>query len=209
MWSLLGRILYHPIIPEISRYEPPKPVKQKEREDLIKKVKEMTGEEIKGGRRENSVEVDTDLSWDHEGLKPLPKAPRNRLDESPKPPRVPKAPRAKTDAEETSKKGYSANGGDVKEGKHLEIPSRMKESKKEISPEIKQDADPGKRSEEYDKKLNLESHDDPVDKKTARWIEEQNEFMEKQKEREVPIFKPNGPVKVLQKQKATCHTGYE
>ena len=34
---------------EISRYEPPKPVKQKEREDLIKKVKEMTGEEIKGG----------------------------------------------------------------------------------------------------------------------------------------------------------------
>ena len=118
---------------EISRYEPPKPVKQKEREDLIKKVKEMTGEEIRGDRREKSVEVDTDLSWDHEGLKPLPKAPRNRLDESPKPPRVPKAPRAKTDAEETSKKEYSANGGDVKEGKHLEIPSRMKESKKEIS----------------------------------------------------------------------------
>ena len=194
---------------EISRYEPPKPVKKKEREDLIKKVKEMTGEEIKGGRREESVEVDTDLSWDHEGLKPLPKAPRNRLDESPKPPRVPKAPRAKTDAEETSKKGYSANGGDVKEGKYSEIPSRMKESKKETSPEIKQDADPGKRSEEYDKKLNLESHDDPVDKKTARWIEEQNEFMEKHKEREVPIFKPNGPVKVLQKQKATRHTGYE
>ena len=33
--------------------------------------------------------------------------------------------------------------------------------------------------------------------------------MEKQKEREVPIFKPNGPVKVLQKQKTTRHTGYE
>ena len=98
---------------EISRYEPPKPVKQKEREDLIKKVKEMTGEETKWGKREKLVEVDTDLSWDHEGLKPLPKAPENRLDESPKPPRAPKAPKAKTNAEETSKKEYSANGGDI------------------------------------------------------------------------------------------------
>ena len=80
---------------EMSRYEPPKPVKQKEREDLIEKVKEMTGEETKGDKREKSVEVDTDLSWDHEGLKPLPKVPKNRLDESPKPPRVPKAHKAK------------------------------------------------------------------------------------------------------------------
>ena len=169
----------------------------------------MTGEEIKGGKREKSVEVDTDLSWDHEGLKPLPKAPRNRLDESPKPPRIPKAPGVKIDAEEASRKGDSANGGDVKEGKYPGIPSKMNESKKKISPEIKPDTDTGKRSEKYDKKLNLESHDDPVDKKTARWIEEQNEFMERQKERDVPIFKPYGPVKVLQKQKATHHTGYE
>ena len=58
---------------EISRYEPPKPVKQREREELIEKVKEMTGEEMKGDKREKSVEVDTDLSWDHEGLKPIPK----------------------------------------------------------------------------------------------------------------------------------------
>ena len=194
---------------EISRYEPPKPVKQKEREDLIKKVKEMTGEEIKGGKREKLVEMDTDLSWDHEGLKPLPKAPKNRLDESPKPPRVPKAPRAKTDAEETSKKGYPANRGDIKGGKYPEIPSRMNKSKKEISPEIKQDTDTSKRGDKHDEKLNLESHDEPVDKKTVRWIEEQNEFMGKQKERDVPIFKPNGPVKVLQRQRATRHTGYE
>ena len=193
---------------EMSRYEPPKPVKQKER-GFNKKVKEMTGEEIKGGRREKSVEVDTDLSWDHEGLKPLPKAPKNRLDEGPKPPRVPRAPRAKTDAEETSKKGYSANGGDIKEGKYPEIPSRMNESKKEISAETKQDSDISKRSDKHDEKLDLESHDNPVDKKTARWIEEQNEFMGKQKERDVPIFKPNCPVKVLQRQRATRHTGYE
>ena len=188
---------------EISRYEPPKPVKQKEREDLIEKVKEMTGEEIKGGKREKSVEVDTDLSWDHEGLKPLPKAPKNRLDESPKPPRAPKAPKVKTSAEETSKKEYSANGGDTK---------------KEIPPEKKQDSGIGKRSDKYNGKLNLESPDNPVDRKTARWIEEQNEFLGKQKEkgsdgdkkeRDAPTFNPNGPVKVLQQPRATHHTGYE
>ena len=83
----------------------------------------------------------------------------------------------------------------------------MNESKKEISPRIKQEIDPKKKGS--DKELNLESHDDPLDKKTARWIEEQNEFIERQKEREVPIFKPNGPVKVLMKQKATHYTGYE
>ena len=203
---------------EISRYEPPKPVKQKEREDLIEKVKEMTGEETKGGKREKLVEVDTDLSWDHEGLKPLPKAPKNRLDESPKPPRTPNAPKAKTNAEETSKKEYSANGGDTKERKYLEIPPKMTQSKKEIPPEKKQDSGIGKRSDKHNEKLNLESPDNPVDKKTARWIEEQNEFLGKQKEkgsdrdkkeRDAPTFNPNGPVKVLQWPRATYHTGYE
>ena len=203
---------------EIRRYEPPKPVKQREREELLEKVKAMTSEETKGGKREKSVEVDTDLSWDHEGLRPIPKAPKNRSDESPKPPRVPRAPKAKTNAEETSKKGYSANGGDIKEGKYPEVPPRMNESKKEIPPETKQDSGTGKRSDKHDEKLNLESPDNPIDKKTARWIEEQNEFLGKQKEkgydegkkeRDVPIFNPNGPVKVLQRQRATHHTGYE
>ena len=203
---------------EISRYEPPKPVKQKEREDLIKKVKEMTGEETKGGKREKLMEVDTDLSWDHEGLKPLPKAPENRLDENPKPPRTPKAPEAKTNAEETSKKEYSANGGEIKKGKYPEIPLNMTKNKKEIPLEKKQDPGVGKRGDKLNGKLNLESPDNPADKKTAKWIEEQNEFLEKQKEkgsdgdkkeRDAPIFNPNGPVKVLQWPGVTYHTGYE
>ena len=203
---------------EISRYEPPKPVKQKEREDVIEKVKEMTGEEKKGGKREKSVEVDTDLSWDHEGLKPLPKAPKDRLDESSKPPRAPKAPKAKTNAEETSKKEYSTNGGDTKEKKYLEIPPKMAKDKEEIPPEKKQDSGIGKGNDKHGGKLNLESPDHPVDKKTARWIEEQNEFLGKRKEkgtdgdkkeRDAPTFNPNGPVKVLQQPRATYHTGYE
>ena len=173
----------------------------------------MTGEETKGGKREKSVEVDTDLSWDHEGLKPLPKAPKNKLDESPKPPRAPKAPKAKTNAEETSKKEYSANGGDTTKGKYPEIPPKITKSKKE-----KQDSGMGKRGDKHNGKLNLERPDNPVDKKTARWIEEQNEFLGKQKEkgsdgdkkeRDAPTFNPNGLVKVLQQPRTTYHTGYE
>ena len=34
---------------EMSRYGPPNPIKQNEREDLIEKVKEITSEESKGG----------------------------------------------------------------------------------------------------------------------------------------------------------------
>ena len=203
---------------EISRYEPPKPVKQREREELIEKVKEMTGEGMKGDKREKSVEVDTDLSWDHEGLKPIPKAPKNRSDESPKPPRVPRAPRAKTNAEETSKKGYSTNGGDINEGKYPQIPPKMNESKKEIPPETKQDSGISRRNDKHSEKLDLESPSNPVDKKTVRWIEEQNEFLGKQKEkgsdrdkkeRGAPKFSPNGPVKVLQWPRTARHTGYE
>ena len=164
------------------------------------------------------MEVDTDLSWDHEGLKPIPKAPKNRIDESPKPPRVPRAPRTKTNAEETSKKGYSANGGDINEGKCPEIPPKMNESKKEIPPETKQDFGISRRNDKHNEKWDLESPNNPVDKKTVRWIEEQNEFLGKQKEkgsdedkkeRGVPSFKPNGPVKVLLRQGVTRHTGYE
>ena len=75
---------------EMSRYEPPNPIKQKEREDLLEKVREMTSEESKGDKVEKLVELDTDLSWDHEGLRPLPKSHKDRLNGSPKPPRIPK-----------------------------------------------------------------------------------------------------------------------
>ena len=73
----------------------------------------MTSEESKGGKGEKSVEVDTDLSWDHEGLKPLPKAPKDRLNQSPKPLRAPKI---------------------YKEGKYPEIPHKENKDRKEVPP---------------------------------------------------------------------------
>ena len=203
---------------EMSRYEPPNPIKQKERKDLIEKVKEMTSEESKGGKREKSVEVDTDLSWDHEGLKPLPKAPKNKLTESPKPPRTPRVPKAKVNTEETLKKDQPVFNGDSKEGKHPEIPHEENKDRKEASLEKRLDPGIGKRNGKNDKKWDSKSPENPIDKKTARWIEEQNEFLGKQKEKEFekdkkerdpPVFNPNGPVKVLQKPRAAHHTGYE
>ena len=203
---------------EMSRYEPPNPIKQKEREDLLERVKEMTSEESKGGKRERSVEVDSNLSWDHEGLSPLPKAPKDRLNGSPKPPRTPKVPKAKVNAVETFKKEHPAFSGDSKEGKYPEIPHKENKDKKDALPEKKQDPGIGKKSGKNDERWDVESSENPVDKKAARWIEEQNEFLGKQKEKEFekdkkerypPAFILNDPVKVLQKQRATHHTGYE
>ena len=203
---------------EISRYEPPNPIKQKERKDLIKKVKEMTSEESKGGKREKSVEVDTDLSWDHEGLKPLPKAPKNKITESPKPPRTPRVPKAKVNTEETLKKGQPVSNGDSKEGKRPEVSHEENKDRKEASLEKRPDPDIRKKNGKNDKEWNFKSPENTVDRKTAKWIEEQNEFLGKQKEKEFekdkkerdpPVFNPNGPVKVLQRSRATHHTGYE
>ena len=203
---------------EMSRYEPPNPIKQKEREDLLEKVREITSEESKGGKREKSVEVDTDLSWDHEGLKPLPKAPKDRLNESPKPPRAPKVPKAGVNTVGTFKKEYPAFSGDSKERKYPENPHKENKDRKEVPSEKKQDPGIGKKSGKNNEGWNSESSENPVNKKTARWIEEQNEFLGKQKEKEFerdkkerdpPVFNPNSPIKVLQKQKATHHTGYE
>ena len=203
---------------EISRYEPPNPIKQKEREDLIEKVKEITSEESKGGKREKSVEVDTDLSWDHEGLKPFPKALKDRLNESPKPHRDLKVPKARVNAVETLKKDHPVFNGESKKGKYLEIPLKENKDRREVPSEKKQDPGIGKKNGKNDERRDSESSKNPVDKKTARWIEEQNEFLGKQKEKELerdkkerdpPVFSPNGPVKVLQKQRATHHIGYE
>ena len=55
---------------EMSRYEPPIPVKEKEKEETLEKVREMTNGEPKGSKSEKQVEGDTELSWDHEGLEP-------------------------------------------------------------------------------------------------------------------------------------------
>ena len=202
----------------MSRYEPPNPIKRKEREDLLEKVREMTSEESKGGKGEKSVEVDTDLFWDHEGLRPLPKSHKDRLNGSPKPPRVPKGPKEEGNNEGTLKKECPSFRGDYKEGKYPE-PALTENKVGMVMPqEEKQIPEIDKKNGINDEKWDFESPGNLVDKKTARWIEEQNEFLGEQKEKEFgkdrnerdpSVFEPSGPIKVLQKQRANLHTEYE
>ena len=69
---------------EISKYEPPIPVKEREKEDLLQKVREIASGESKGSKDDKQAEGETELSWDHEGLEPYP------CPEKPKPQRSPK-----------------------------------------------------------------------------------------------------------------------
>ena len=202
----------------MSRYEPPNPIKQKERERLLEKVREMTSEESKGGKREKSVEVDTDLSWDHEGLRPLPKSHKDRLNGSPKPPRVPKGPKVERNNEGTFKKECPSFREDYKEGRYSKPISKENEVEIVVPQKEKWVPEIDKKDDKNGERWDFESPGNLVDKKTARWIEEQNEFLAKQeekefekdrKERDPSVFEPSGPVKILQKQRADFRTGQE
>ena len=169
---------------EISRYEPPNPIKQKEREDLLEKVREMTSEESKGSKGEKLVEVDTDLSWDHEGRGPLPKSHKDRLNGSPKLPRIPKGPKVKEKIEGTLKKECPSFRGDYNEGKYPELILKENEVGIVVPQEERQVPEIDKKNDKNDERWDFESPRNLADKKTARWIEEQNEFLGKQEEKE-------------------------
>ena len=203
---------------EMSRYEPPNPIKQKEREDLLEKVREMTSEESKGNKGEKLVEVDTDLSWDHEGLRPLPKSHKDRLNRSPKLPRVPKGPKEEGNNEGTFKKECPSFRADYNEGKYPKLISKENEVGIVVPQEERQVPEIDEKNDKNDERWDFESPRNLADKKTARWIEEQNEFLGKQeekesrenrKERDPSVFEPSGPIKVLQKQRANLRTRYE
>ena len=203
---------------EMSRYEPPNPIKQKEREDLLEKVREMTSEESKEGKGEKLVEVDTDLSWDQEGLRPLPKSHKERLNGSPKPPRIPKVPKVGGNTKGTFKKECPSFSADYKKGKYPEPTLKENKVGMVVPQEEKQIPEIDKKNGKNDERWDFESPESLVDKKTAKWIEEQNEFLGEQKEKECgkdrkerdpSVFEPSGPIKVLQRQRANLCTDYE
>ena len=152
---------------EMSRYEPPNPIKPKEREDLLEKVREMTSEESKGSKGEKLVEVDTDLSWDHEGLKPLPKSHKDRLNGSPKLPRVPKVPKVGGNTEGTFKNECPNFRGDYKEGKYSEPILKENEVGMVVPQEEKQVPEIYKKNGKNDERWDFESPGSLADKKTA------------------------------------------
>ena len=197
---------------EMSRYEPPNPIKQKEREDLLEKVREMTSEGSKGSKGEK---LDTDLSWDHEGLRPIPNSHKDRLNGSPKPPRVPKDPKDREKNEGTLKKECPSFRREYNEGIYPELFLKENGVGTVVPQDQRQASDIDKKNDKNDERWDFESPGNLADKKTARWIREQNEFLGKQKEREFQenreerdpsVFEPSGPIKVLQKQRANLRT---
>ena len=75
---------------EVSRSKPSIPVLEKEKQEALEKVREITNGGSKESKSEKPVEGDTDLSWDHEGLEPHPKPGEPKPPRDPKPPRTPK-----------------------------------------------------------------------------------------------------------------------
>ena len=162
------------------------------------------------------MEVDTDLSWDHKGLRPLPKSHKDRLNGSPKPPRVPKVPKVDGSNEGTLKKEFPNFRGDYNEEKYPEL--ILKENKVGIvvPQEEKQVPEKDKKDDKNDERWDFESPGNLADKKTARWIEEQNEFLEKQKEKEFwenrkernpSVFEPSGPIRFYKSKGLTLVPG--
>ena len=87
-----------------------------------------------------------------------------------------------------------------------------------VPQEEKQIPEIDKKNGKNDERWDFESPENLVDKKTARWIEEQNSFLGEQKgkefgkdrkERDPSVFELSGPIKVLQRQSANLRTGYE
>ena len=167
---------------EISRYEPPIPVKEKEREDLLEKVREITSGESRGNKDEKQAEGETDLSWDHEGLEPYPSPER------PKPQRDPKekgAPKENVKDNETQNKGLRGK-------ENLATPKPNEITPKELE-------------KNSDVKRSHPKEGNGVDKNTEKWVKDQNKFWEKKSENleeTIPkVFELQGPVKILQKGK--------
>ena len=192
---------------EMSRYEPPIPVKEKEKEEALEKVREMTNGGSKRSKNEKQVEGVTDLSWDHEGLEP-------HLEPSkPKPPRSPipsRVPRTRVEDKQSPVKTCPKCRENHDE---KDCPKFLfKEKREKLMPpqSVKQNLQTDKSKAKVAEKWELVKKDSVIKKDTEKWVEEQNEYFKKEKEKqkeEVPVkFEPRGPVKILQRQKYASTT---
>ena len=82
---------------EVSGFEPPIPIKEKEKEELLEKVREITNGNSIGSKDEKQQEGETDLSWDHEGLEPYPPSGE------PKPQRIPRKRECSSEGDQEEK----------------------------------------------------------------------------------------------------------
>ena len=181
---------------EISRYEPPIPVKEKEKEDLLEKIREITSGESRGSKDEKQAEGETDLSWDHQGLEPYPSPER------PKPQRDPKekgTPKENVKGNETLNKGHRGKESQEEKEGHL------KRAKEKLASPKPDETTPKELEKNSNVKRGHPKEGNGVDKNTEQWVNDQNKFWEKKREsleEIIPkVFEPQGPVRILQRGK--------
>ena len=185
---------------EMSRYEPPIPVQEKEKQEALEKVREITNGGSKGSKSEKPIEGDTDLSWDHEGLEPHPKPGKHKPPRDPKPPRISKT-KAKED--QSSAKICPKCKGNHDEKDCIKFLFKKEKQGSVSPPPIKSNSQIGKSETKAKEKWNSIERSHDIDKDTEKWVEEQNAFFEKKREKQsngVPVrFDPKGPVTILQR----------
>ena len=181
---------------EISRYEPPIPVKEKEKEDLLEKVREITTGESKGSKDDKQAEAETELPWDHEGLEPYP------CPEKPKPQRIPKEKGTPTEngkKDETLKRDPKGKESQEKERQPL------RRGKEKLTPPRLDETAPKELEKGSNLKWGHPKERNGVDRNTEQWVSDQNKFWERKGENlgeTIPkVFEPQNPVKILQRGK--------
>ena len=158
---------------EISRHEPPIPIKEKEKEDLLEKVREITSGKSKGSKDEKQAKGETELSWDHEGLELYPSPER------PKPQRDPKTkgtPEGNEKDNEITNRGLEGKGGQEEKEKS---PKRAKETL--VLPKTNEITSKGL-EKDSDVERGYPKVENGVDRNTEQWVNDQNKFWEKKRE---------------------------
>ena len=172
------------------------PNKEKEKEDLLEKVREITSGESKGSKDEKQAEGKTELSWDHEGLEPYPSPERPKPQRDSKTKRTPKE----------SVKGNRIINKDLrgKEGQE-EKEKSLKRAKENLVSLKTNEIMPKELEKDSDVKRGHPKVENGVDKNTEQWVNDQNKFWEKKREaleETIPkVFELQGPIRVLQRGK--------
>ena len=181
---------------EISRYEPPIPVKEKEKEDLLEKVRNITSGESKGSKDEKQAEGETELSWDHEGLEPYP---------SPERPKPQRGPKVKETPKENVKGNETLNKGLRDKESQEEKQEPLKRTKENLVLSKSNEITPKELQKDSDVNKGHPKEGNGVDKNTEQWVNDQNKFWGKKREslgETIPkAFEPQGPVRILQRGK--------
>ena len=159
---------------EISRYETPLPVKKREQEEVLEKVREMTNGVSKGSKSEKQAEGETKLSWDHEGLEPYP------WPEKPKPQRSPKG--SKLPEKEVDKRVSQKVCPKCKRNHDEKDCIRISSEKveRELPPPKDSKEVPEGDKENLGPKWNFQKGETVIDNDTKQWVDEQNKFWEEE-----------------------------